>query len=264
VTVCRIAAYVGDPAPLSILLYDPQHSLQAQAYAPRELRSGHVNVDGTGVCWWPDGEKEPLRYATDLPPWSDPNLPALAHRLRASVQLAAVRSATPGMPHGPGAVAPFAHGQLAGCHNGWIRDFHATVARRLLAALSDEALARVDTITDSRLVFLTVAAAYESHPAAGLAAALQRGLTHVTDACVAAGTTATLTVAVANSEQVAAANAAVGEAPNSLYVRPPGEDRRAAVLASEPLDDHPAWRPVPPDTVVVLDRDGPYVQGQPL
>ena len=58
--MCRLAAYAGPPAPLSALLYDPPHSLEHQAYAPRELVSGNVNVDGTGVAWWPAHEDEPL------------------------------------------------------------------------------------------------------------------------------------------------------------------------------------------------------------
>ena len=45
--MCRLAAYLGEPIPLAEALYRPSHSLQKQAYAPRELVDGYVNVDGT-------------------------------------------------------------------------------------------------------------------------------------------------------------------------------------------------------------------------
>jgi len=94
--MCRFAAYHGPPRPLAEMLYEAPHSLERQAYVPREMVEGHVNVDGTGVVWWPHGDDEPLRYVTVLPPWSDPNLPTLAPRLQGRTILGSVRSATPG------------------------------------------------------------------------------------------------------------------------------------------------------------------------
>ncbi|MDP8970062.1 MAG: hypothetical protein M3N52_06135, partial [Actinomycetota bacterium] len=118
-----MAAYLGPPRPLSTLLYEPPRALQVQAYDPKEQLFGGVNVDGTGVAWWVDDEPAPLLYRSDRPPWSDPNLPDLSRRLRARVQLAAVRSASPGIPYGTNYVAPFVHGTLACAHNGWLGEF---------------------------------------------------------------------------------------------------------------------------------------------
>src|SRR5262249_37113611 len=142
--MCRLAAYVGPAAPLSTLLYDPLRSLEFQSYRPREQLSGFVNVDGTGVAWWDSLETEPMRYVTERPPWSDPNLPLLARRLRAIVQLAAVRSATPGMPFGPASVAPFVHEGIACAHNGYLREFKQRTRRTLLARLPDHLFAALD------------------------------------------------------------------------------------------------------------------------
>ena len=41
--MCRLAAYVGPPASLSSIMYEAPHSLEKQAYLPREMVSGHVN-----------------------------------------------------------------------------------------------------------------------------------------------------------------------------------------------------------------------------
>ena len=67
--MCRLAAHVGRPVALSTLLYDPPRSLEVLAHSPRELTHGVVNVDGTGVAWWPDRDEPPLRYVTERTPW---------------------------------------------------------------------------------------------------------------------------------------------------------------------------------------------------
>ena len=68
--MCRLAGYVGAPTTLASLLYDPRHALERQAYLPREMVSGTVNVDGTGIAWWSGEEAEPMRYVSERPPWS--------------------------------------------------------------------------------------------------------------------------------------------------------------------------------------------------
>jgi hypothetical protein len=98
--MCRMAAYAGPAAPLSRLLADPPWALEQQAWratrggSPGRTGGNLVNVDGTGVVWWPAGERRrpPLRYVTELPPWADPNLLGLAARLEGAMQLALVRS----------------------------------------------------------------------------------------------------------------------------------------------------------------------------
>jgi predicted glutamine amidotransferase len=54
-----MAAYAGPPAPLSVLLSDPPWALSEQAWrgrVPGPEGTNAVNVDGTGVVWWPAGE----------------------------------------------------------------------------------------------------------------------------------------------------------------------------------------------------------------
>lgn len=191
--MCRFAAYVGPPVALSSLIYDAPHALERQAYAPRQMLAGHVNVDGTGVAWWPEGDDtaEPLRYVSDRPPWSDPNLPALSPRLAGGTVLAAVRSATPGTPFGPGHVAPFVHGGLAGAHNGWLGRFRERTGRELLARLPDHLHDAYRAVNDSLAVFLTVVRHLEGDPAGDLTRALRAAVTEILEVCGEADAEAT-------------------------------------------------------------------------
>ena len=151
---------------LSTLIYDAPHGLERHAYHPRAMVSGTVNVDGTGIAWWPVPVEEPLVYVTELTPWSDPNLPRLAPRLTAGMQLAAVRSATPGMPAGPAAALPFVSGQVAFAHNGRLEGFERGIGRRLLERLPDELFAAATVMTDSVALFLNFLLARRWKPGA--------------------------------------------------------------------------------------------------
>lgn len=254
--MCRLAAYLGAPAPLSALLYDPPRSLEVQAYDPREQLSGNVNVDGTGVAWWTSDSGEPLRYVTDRPPWSDPNLPGLARRLRSGAHLAAVRGATPGIGYGPGFAAPFVHGRVAGAHNGFITDYRERVARPLLDHLPDHLHATLDGPGDSQPLFLLALAHLQSDPDAGLLGAAAAAVVEAGALCAKIGVPATLTLVLADGHRVVGTRAATGAAANTLYTLTDGARwPDAIVLASEPLDDDPGWALVPDGTVVEITAD---------
>lgn len=254
--MCRLAAHAGPPVPLSSLLYDPPRSLEVLAYDPREQLSGHVNVDGTAVTWFEPDDPVPLQYRTAATPWGDPNLPALSRRLRSHLWLAAVRSATPGIPLGTAFAHPFVAGNLAGTHNGWISDFRTRVARPLMAQLSDEAFAWLPGMSDAAVLF---ALAWDAHRAGADACTAARTAVDRTAAvCRSVGASATLTLVLADAEGIAAVNAAEGRQANSLYLSPlqsaasptgatPTGGEGGALLASEPLDPALTWLPVPPD-----------------
>lgn len=243
--------------PLSSLLSDPPHSLSHQARAPREQRPGAVNVDGTGVTWWSPDAPEPLRYVTHGPPWSDPNLPWLAPRLRGDVQLALVRSATSGIPYGTAFVAPFVHGRLACAHNGWVGRFREATARPLLARLPDHLFAAYHGAHDSLAVFLTVLAEAERAPELGLAGALREALEVVRLVCEEHEAHARLNLLVADGTRIVAARCALGEPTDSLWTLEGGARWGGAnLVASEPLDDDPGWTPVPDGAVVELTAHG--------
>lgn len=249
--MCRMAAYLGPAAPLSTLLSHPPHSITRQALAPMHLGGCSVNADGTGVVWWQEGEEEPLRYATQSPPWSDANLASLAPRLRGRVQLAAVRSATAGMPFGPDASAPFTIGQLAVSHNGRITGFRGPLARGLLDRLPDDLWEGAGTVTDSVAIAMTIAAELRERPAEGLAAAMAATVELVEKACRDQGASATLALLASDGKRLVGVRAAVDDPAPSLFALHDSDERPgAALIASEPLDDDPAWVEVPPGHLV--------------
>lgn len=238
--MCRMAAYAGAPAPVDHLFTGFPHGLERQAYAPRELLSGHVNVDGTGLVCWPLGARAPLRHATALPPWNDANLRDLGAALSAPLQLAAVRSGTPGQAFGREAAAPFLRDGVALAHNGFVKDFAARGLPALLEGLPRERWGTAGAPTDSNLLFAHLLQARREHPTAPLDEALRTALTRVGDAVRAAGLEARLDVLACDGAELVAARSAVGLESNTLYAA--GLPEGGLILASEPLDPALEWR----------------------
>jgi glutamine amidotransferase len=175
--VCRHLAYVGPPTTLATLLLDAPHGLLHQSYAPSDMRGGGtVNADGFGAGWYPpvarvseaapDGDPGvdpadhvgavgPARYRSDRPLWADTGFAALAAVTFGTGVLAAVRSATPGMPITSTAAAPFAEGRWLFSHNGVVRGWPGAVAG-LAAELPVTDLLTLDAPTDSALLWALV------------------------------------------------------------------------------------------------------------
>jgi glutamine amidotransferase len=116
--VCRHVAWLGAPRSLGDLLLAPEHGLLTQSYAPRRQRHGTINADGWGVGFYVPGRPEPARWRSDRPLWSDASFASVAPVLQAGCVLAAVRSATAGMPADETAAAPFRSGRWLLSHNG--------------------------------------------------------------------------------------------------------------------------------------------------
>lgn len=247
--MCRLAAHVGDPVPLSALIYEPEHGLESMAFRPRELQHGTVNVDGTGVVWWEAGDERPLRYVTASPPWSDPNLPTLAPRLTASTALAAVRGATPGIAHGTGNVAPFLADGVAFAHNGWLGAYADGVRRDLERDLSDASYAIGTAVSDSLTLFQVLLDHLRG--SGDLALATSATVASAQRACAAHDAPATLNLAVTDGTTLVATRAHHGLRGNSLYT---ARDASGSWLASEPMDGR-GWEPVPDDHLVVMTAD---------
>jgi len=154
--LCRHLGYLGPPVPLRDLLFDPPHSLAHQSWAPRDMRGGGtINADGFGVVWYDTTTGRPVRYRRDRPLWSDADLPALASAVRAGAVLAAVRSATVGMPVTESAAAPFLDARWAFSHNGVVAGWPDSVTG-LAGALPVRDLLTLDAPTDSALLWAFV------------------------------------------------------------------------------------------------------------
>lgn len=235
--MCRHFAYLGPPVALSTLLFDAPHALRTQARTPHHQAVGRTNPDGWGVAWYPDGETEPERYGSTTSIWTDDGFGADAER--AGAIIAAARLASPGTMLDVRNNAPFVAGSWAFSLNGFgFRDGREPVLR---AALSGARRGALRGDADSEVLFGLVLDRLDegADPAGAL-----RAVTALVDP----GDDVQLNLLLTDGTTVVAT--AWG---NSLFVRS-GDDH--VVLASEPLDDDPAWQPVPDRSLV----DGPHIE----
>lgn len=116
--MCRHLAWLGEPRTIADLVLERPHGLLQQSWAPRRQSHGVVNADGWGVGFFPEGRAEPVRWRSSRPLWSDQSFASIAPVLRSTAVVAAVRSATPGMPLDETAAAPFTDGRWLVSHNG--------------------------------------------------------------------------------------------------------------------------------------------------
>jgi glutamine amidotransferase len=254
--VCRHLAHLGPtPVTLASVLTAPSHSLLVQSYAPADMRGGGtVNADGFGAGWYVSGIRGHDRefrsrtalYRRDDPMWTDGSFLDLARAVETTALVAAVRSATVGMPVSTAACAPF-RGEAGGrtwlfSHNGVVRGWPHSMAD-LAATLPAVELLTMEAATDSALLWALVRArvAAGKDPADAVAGVVADTL--------AAAPASRLNLLLSDGDQVVAT--AVDHA-LSHRVHPDG----AVTVASEPLDDDPAWTPVPDGSLLVARPGG--------
>jgi glutamine amidotransferase len=235
--MCRHLAYLGPPIPLSALLFDPPHGLSHQSWAPRDMRGGGtINADGFGVGWHtPAG---PVRYRRATPLWSDATLPGLAAATTAGSVLAAVRSATVGMPVTETAAAPFGDGPWLFSHNGVVRGWPGSVAK-LAGTLPVTDLLTLDAPTDSALLWALIRSRLHEGPAEAVATTVAE--------VERAAPGSRLNLLLTDGTTIVATAAG-----HALSVR----DHNGVTVASEPLDDDPAWQAVDDRTLLVAGPSG--------
>jgi glutamine amidotransferase len=268
--VCRHVAYLGPPAPLSRLLFDPPHALARQSWAPRDMRGGGtINADGFGVGWFPGepGGGPAVRYVRDAPLWADAELPALARVTRSSAVLAAVRSATPGMPVGAGAAAPFTDGRWLFSHNGVVAGWPDAVTG-VASRLPVRDLLTLPAPTDAALLWAMVRARLRD--GAGPAAAVAETVAEVAEAAPGSRLNLLLVGAVTAVATAYGHALSVRASPGADPGTGPGADAGVGgvlggvLLASEPLDAAPGWRPVPDRHLVVATAAAVHLSPLPI
>ena len=116
--MCRHLAWLGEPCSVASLVLDPPYGLLVQSYAPRRQKHGLMNADGWGVGFFDHGVARRWRSAAPL--WGDTSFASVAPALSSGCVVAAVRSASIGMPIEPSASAPFTDGQWLLSHNGLV------------------------------------------------------------------------------------------------------------------------------------------------
>ena len=262
--MCRIAAYLGkEQTPLSSLVLEPEHSLLVQSYAPKEMMSGVVNADGFGAGWYaPEVDDEPAVYRSNVPIWADRSFASIAPRVHSATVLAAVRSATPGLPAEESGVPPFASGPYLFAHNGAIKNFRQKAMRPLRDALSDTSYSELLGVTDSETIFaFLLDRLREAKTSPGdsgtLAEATAETVQLVSTLCMELGIYASLNLGVTDGEAMAFSRYSTEGPGNSLYFVEGGEAfPNAIVVASERLDGDAGWRQVPDRHLLVANSGG--------
>ena len=201
---------------------------------------GTINADGFGIGWLPpagSGESEPdggsvvRRYRRDIPMWADAGLPDLAASISSTAILAAVRSATAGMPVTETACAPFVEGIWMFSHNGVIDGWPDSVAS-LAQALPASALMTLEAPTDSAFLWALV----REHLRQGRPAA--RILSGVAGDVLALAPGSRMNLILNDCRQIVATTVV-----HSLWYR---QAEGSVLVSSEALDpDDRAWQPVP-------------------
>jgi len=218
--VCRHLGWLGEPVSVASLVLDPPYALLVQSYSPRLQKHGTINADGWGAGFFDHGT--PRRWRSAAPLWGDASFASVAPALRGDCVVAAVRSATVGMPIEPSASAPFTDGRWLLSHNG--------VVDRAVLPPSSAAESTVDSALLAALIF-------------------DRGLDVLGDTVVEVGTAdpdARLNIIAANGSRLLGTT--WGDT-LSILRRDDG-----VVLASEPYDDDPRWEDVPDRHLVDVSR----------
>ncbi|HEX4015352.1 MAG TPA: ergothioneine biosynthesis protein EgtC [Frankiaceae bacterium] len=223
--MCRHVGWLGAARTLSSLLVEPGYGLLHQSYAPRRQVHGLMNADGWGVGWWTPEIMVPARWRSARPLWGDPSFASVAPHVSSTAILAAVRSATVGMPQDESAAAPFASGPWLLSHNGRIDR----------SVLPDTAWRAAESVCDS-----AVLAAYLLEAPEELGARVAE---------------------VGRRDPAARLNILAGDG-NRLLATAWGDtlsvlvSRDGVVVASEPYDDDPGWREIPDHSLITATPDG--------
>jgi gamma-glutamyl hercynylcysteine S-oxide hydrolase len=220
--MCRHLGWLGEPRSLASLMLDPPDGLRVQSYSPRRQKHGLINADGWGAGFF-DTDGAVRRWRSASPLWSEASFASVAPVLRSGCVVAAVRSASAGMPIEVSACAPFTDGRWLLSHNGLVD--------RAVLPQSRAAESVVDSALLAALIF-------ERGPDA-----LADTVTEV----AAADPNARLNILAANGSRLLATTWG-----DSLSVlRGDG----GVVLASEPFDDDSGWQDVPDRHLVEVTGD---------
>ncbi|WNG92544.1 ergothioneine biosynthesis protein EgtC [Mycobacterium sp. ITM-2016-00318] len=136
--MCRHLGWLGKPRSVASLTLDPPYGLLVQSYSPRRQKHGLMNADGWGIGFFDDGGVV-RRWRSATPLWGDASFASLAPVLHSGCVVAAVRSASVGMPIEASASAPFSDGQWLLSHNGLV-DRAVLPASAVAESTNDSAL----------------------------------------------------------------------------------------------------------------------------
>ena len=281
--MCRVLAYLGQPALLDEMLYGGEASLVRQAVEP-ELMS-LLNLGGFGLAAWAPSFPKPSRpftYRVPTVPNFDRNLRALAQKLEATAVVAHVRGVSYSERERVGTqnVHPFLFdgASVALAQNGDLYDF-SRMRFDLVEHVRPELAAMIEGTTDTEWVYALMLSMLDD-PFAPVAAeeaatAVERTLDVLRDVRAARGIAvqSPVNLVLTDGRWLLATRFAFdyGWYPEddsffaserehdftSLWFRAPDSSNGQAsvIVASEPLTQHYAgWFEVPEYSMVIVER----------
>lgn len=247
-SMCRWAAYIGQPIYLEEIVSKPGHSLIHQSHCATQCHTA-INADGFGLAWY--GERaEPGLYRDIMPAWSDPNLKSLTAQVKSQLFLAHVRAST-GTATSRNNCHPFVVGRWSFMHNGQVGGYEE-FRRAGEMLIPDNLYGSRKGATDSEALFLV---ALSEGLDAAPKEALERATARLEVLSRERGHTPhmRLTAAFSDGVRLYAVRYASDDAAPTLYHRW-SDTRRGRAVVSEPLEDGEGdWEAVPPGSFCTFE-----------
>lgn len=252
--MCRLAVYLGPETSLQHIVLDTNHSLEKQAWQPRELKEAKLNADGFGFGWYNDGA-EVARYRHSLPIWADSNLNDFCRSLQRSLWLCYIRSATTGHGTGIENTQPFYHQCWQFLHNGYINAFQKQIRAKIRQLIDTDIESRLDGSTDSEYLFALIMHFFKKH--SDMIKAIHECFTQLKEWL--GDERALLNIVLSDGVQIIATSHAInGECPSLYYGKDiDGFPAHSQLLVSEALNHDANWQPIEPHSLIKIQADKP-------
>lgn len=238
--MCRHLGYLGATTSVGSLLTRGENSLRTQSFAPTDMRGGGtINADGFGVAWW-DGDDTVRSYRNPMPIWTDPAVDDALPQLQSTSVIAAVRSATVGMPVERSACAPFTDERWAFSHNGVVFGWPESLAE-LWAEIPPTDALMLPAPTDAAGLWIVLRNLLRTHDPESALRMLVREV-------LARSPKARLNFLLSDGTSMYAT-----AVHHSLSVLQTDD---SVTIASEPVDDDPEWISIDDRSIVVATATG--------
>lgn len=247
--MCRLVAYLGPETSLKHIVFDTNHSLEKQAWQPKELRESKLNADGFGFAWYNDNEQT-ARYRHTVPIWADANLSDFCDSLQRSLWLCYVRSATPNIATSIENTQPFTHQSWQFMHNGYINNFAQKIRGKIRQILPPEIETNIQGSSDSEYLFALIIYFFKKN--SDMKKAIRETFQQLKQWL--GKERALLNILLSDGVQIIATSHAInGECPSLYY----GKDiesfpQHSQLLASERLNDNKHWKSIDTHSLIVL------------
>ncbi|MDH5423541.1 MAG: ergothioneine biosynthesis protein EgtC [Gammaproteobacteria bacterium] len=247
--MCRLAAYLGAETSLKHIVFDTNHSLEKQAWQPRELREARLNADGFGFGWYNHGALV-ARYRQTMPIWSDSNLADFCQSLERPLWLCYVRSATSDLGTSIENTQPFYHKNWQFLHNGYINCFNDIVRKEIRGLLPHELESCIHGRTDSEYLFALILHFYQQSN--DMIGAIRECFSQLKKWL--GNERALLNILLSDGVQIIATSHAInGECPSLYYGHNiTGFPPHSQLVVSEPFTDDINWQPVQAHSLIRL------------